>query len=242
MRASTVLAIGVAASVIAWLAAPELHPAGRALTAFLLGIFPAFAVVQAQAVAGLAELPSRNRLYASTIVALWGLAIVTAFCASESGISPRLLGVNALPWPSFVLWFAFSMLAVGALILLFKALGVTETRMIQHMIPQSRTEKALYLGVSATAGICEELVFRGFLVATLTVATGSVPLAVVLSAGTFGIAHAHQHAAGAVRAALLAAVLTVPLLATGSLYPGIAAHAVVDLVAGLWLSKWLLKS
>ena len=242
MKTTTVLGIGVAASLVAWLAAPELHPAARALTAFLLGIFPAFAVVQAQAVADLDELPGRNKLYASTIVALWGLAIVTAFCAAEAGISPRLLGVNELPWPIFLLWFAFSMLAVGALILAFKALGMAETRMIHHMIPQSPTEKALYVGVSATAGICEELVFRGFLLATLTVATGSVPLAVVLSAGTFGIAHAHQDAAGAVRAALLAAVLTVPLLATGSLYPGIAAHAVVDLVAGLWLSKWLFKS
>jgi membrane protease YdiL (CAAX protease family) len=74
------------------------------------------------------------------------------------------------------------------------------------------------------------------------VATGSQSLAVFLAATVFGVAHAHQDQLGAFRAALLALVLTVPLLVTGSLYPGIAAHALVDLLAGLWLSKWLLKS
>jgi hypothetical protein len=37
-------------------------------------------------------------------------------------------------------------------------------------------------------------------------------------------------------------VLTVPLLVTGSLYPGIAAHAIVDAGAGLWLARWLLRA
>jgi membrane protease YdiL (CAAX protease family) len=119
---------------------------------------------------------------------------------------------------------------------------MTETPLLQHLIPQTWVEKLVYVGVCLTAGICEELVFRGFLIAALNAATGSLPLAVVLSAGAFGVAHAHQDAAGAMRATLLALVLSVPLLVTGSLYPGIAAHAIVDLLGGLWLSKWLLRS
>jgi membrane protease YdiL (CAAX protease family) len=242
MKQSTIMGLGIAASIVAWQASPELPALARGLTAILVGVFPAFSVVQAQAVSELEVLPGRNKLYASTIVGLWGLAFATAFVATESRMDPRLLGVAQLPWTTFFLWLAFALIGVAALILAFKAFGVGETRMIHHMIPQSRTEKLVYVGVSATAGICEELVFRGFLIAALTAATGSVPLAVIISAGTFGVAHAHQDAAGALRATLLAFVLTVPLLATGSLYPGIAAHALVDLVAGLWLSKWLLKS
>ena len=242
MRQSTVMGLGIAASIIAWQASPELPWLARGLTALLVGVFPAFSVVQAQTVGQLDVLPSRNKLYASTILGLWGLAFATAVVATESRMDPRLLGVTELAWPAFLLWLGFALFGVAALILAFKAFGVAETRMIHHMIPQSRSEKIVYVGVSATAGICEELVFRGFLIAALIAATGSVPLAVFISAGTFGIAHAHQDAAGALRATLLALVLTVPLLTTGSLYPGIAAHALVDLVAGLWLSKWLLRS
>jgi len=242
MRQSTIIGLGIAASIVAWQASPELPALARGLTAFLVGVFPAFSVVQAQAVGQLEVLPSRNKLYASTILSLWGLAFATALIASESRMDPRLLGVSELPWTTFFLWLGFALIGVAALILAFKAFGVAETRMIHHMIPQSRIEKVVYVGVSATAGICEELVFRGFLIAALIAATGSVPLAVIISAGTFGVAHAHQDATGALRATLLAFVLTVPLLATGSLYPGIAAHALVDLIAGLWLSNWLLKS
>ncbi len=242
MRSSTILGLGIAAGIVAWQAAPELHPLARGFTALLLGVLPAFSVVQAKAVSALEMLPPRNKLYLSTLLGLWGLAIATAVVATEAGMNPRLLGVIALAWGPFLLWTTFAVFATAALILIFMAFGMRETPMIHHMIPQARTEKAVYAGVSVTAGICEELVFRGFLIAALRAATGSLPAAVLLSAGAFGIAHAHQDAAGALRATLLALVLTIPLLVTGSLYPAIAAHATVDLVAGLWLSKWLLRS
>jgi membrane protease YdiL (CAAX protease family) len=211
-------------------------------TALLLGLLPAASVIQANGIAQLETLPSRKTLYTSTIVGLWGLTIATAVVVSQSRIDPRLLGVNALPWSSFLAWLAFGLAAVGALIVGFKAFGMAETPLLQHLIPQTRSEKLVYIVVCATAGICEEFIFRGFLIAVLRAATGSLGLAVLLAAGTFGIAHAHQDAGGALRASLLALVLSVPLLLTGSLYPGIAAHAIVDLAAGLWLGKWLLRS
>ena len=242
MRGTTVAGVGIGASIVAWQASPALHPLARGLMAFLIGVLPAFSVVQARSVAQLTELPKRNKLYVSTIAGLWVLAVATALVSTEAGMSPRLLGVIELPWTMFLVWVVFGLAGVAAVILVFKAFGVGESRLIHYMIPQTRSEELVYVGVSLTAGICEELIFRGFLIATLTVATGSMPLAVILSAGAFGIAHAHQEAVGALRAALLAVVLTVPLLVTGSLYPGIAAHALVDLLAGLWLSKWLLRS
>jgi uncharacterized protein len=241
MKSTTIAGLGIAAGIVAWQAAPELPPLARGLTAFLLGILPAFSVVQAKAVSQLESLPPRSKLYLSTIIGLWVLAVVTAFVASESDIDPRLLGVMPLPWEPFLIWMAFAVCAIGAVVLGFKAFGMAETAMIHHMIPQTLGEKLAFVGVSATAGICEELVFRGFLIAALRAATGSLPLAVLLSAAAFGTAHAHQDAAGALRATMLAVVLTVPLLVTGSLYPGIAAHAIVDAGAGLWLARWLLR-
>ncbi len=238
MKPGTVLGAGVAAAIVAWLAAPELHGLARGLMAFLVGLFPALSVLQAHALAHIDVLPSRPRLYASTMGGLWALAFATAMVAAESGIPPRLMGVVAMAWPLFFLWLVFALAAVAALIAAFKAFGMAETPMLEHLIPQTLSEKVIYVGVSVTAGICEELVFRGFLIAALSAATGSVVLATALAAGAFGIAHAHQDAAGALRATLLGLVLSVPLLLSGSLYPGIAAHAIVDLAAGLWLSKW----
>ena len=242
MRTGYVLAAGLGAALLAWFAGGELRWPARALMSFLVGLMPAFSILQASAAAALTELPSRLKLYGSTMLGLWGLAIATAVAASESGITPRLLGVVELPWLTFLVWTAAATAAVAALVLVFKAFGIRETPMLQHLIPERGSEKAVFVGVCITAGICEELVFRGFLIAALQVATGSLPLATVLSAGAFGLAHAHQDATGALRATLLALVLSAPLIVTGSLYPGIAAHALVDLAGGLWLARWLLRS
>lgn len=242
MRAVLILVAGIAASVLAWFAAGELPWQARALASFLVGIMPAFSVLQAGAANALTELPSRLRLYSTTMLGLWGLAFLTAFSASAAGINPRLMRVTELPWQPFLLWTAASVAAIGAIVLVFKAFGVRETRLLEHLIPQTLSEHVTFVGVSVTAGICEEYIFRGFLLAALQVATGSLPLATILSAGAFGIAHAHQDATGALRASLLALVLSVPAIVTGSLYPGIVAHALADLVGGLWLGRWLVRS
>jgi membrane protease YdiL (CAAX protease family) len=44
-----------------------------------------------------------------------------------------------------------------------------------------------------------------------------------------------------VRAAVLGALLTVPLVRTGSLYPSIAAHFLIDAVALVWLGPKFMK-
>lgn len=236
--------LGLAISAIVWLTAHELPASARILTALLIGVLPAFAILQARMVAKtpIEQMPSRNQLYFGTIAALWALAIATAFVAADSRFLPELLGVKVLPLSDFWLWFGFALIGTAAIVIAFKAIGLQETREIHYLIPQTLSEKLTFVGVSVTAGICEELVFRGFLIAALRAATGSVVVAVVLAAAAFGAAHAHQNVSGGLRATLLGLVLAVPLLVTGSLYPAIAAHAVVDLLGGLWLAKWLLKS
>ena len=218
-------------------------PAGI-VTAFLIGPLPVIAVVQARLMARLSpeEWPSRPKMYASAIAGSWMLAIASLVSAATSGISYTLLGLKNVDTFAFVLWLAFALVGTAALMLAFKAFGVTETPLLRHLIPQTRGEKLTFVGVSITAGICEEIIFRGFLLATLRVATGSALAAVLISAVAFAIAHAHQSISGGIRAGLLGLVLTVPVILTGSLYPSIAAHIIVDVVAGLWLASWLLKS
>jgi len=91
------------------------------------------------------------------------------------------------------------------------------------------------------AGTAEELLFRGFLLPALDTATGSAALAALLGSAVFGFLHNHQRLAGTARAATIGLLLALPVLATGSLLPSIAAHIATDLAAGLLLADWLLR-
>ena len=116
-----------------------------------------------------------------------------------------------------------------------------EAPVLRELLPVSGPERSLFVALSATAGICEEIVFRGFLIHALTLATGSVTLALLLSSCVFGVVHAYQSPLGAVRAALLGALLALPLVFHGSIVPAILAHTLIDILSGLWLARWLLR-
>ena len=58
-------------------------------------------------------------------------------------------------------------------------------------------------------------------------------IAAGLSSVAFGVLHAYQGSVGILRTALIGFVLAVSVLMTESLVPGIMAHALIDLIAGL---------
>jgi membrane protease YdiL (CAAX protease family) len=120
-----------------------------------------------------------------------------------------------------------------------KLIRAPETALLDYLIPRSSHEKIAFAGLSLSAGIAEELVFRSFLIAALEQATGSLGVAVGVSVAVFAISHSYQGIAGLIRVALLGLVLTAPFLLTGSVYPAMAAHAALDLLAGLVLADWL---
>ncbi|MEJ2009725.1 MAG: CPBP family intramembrane metalloprotease [Acidobacteriota bacterium] len=91
------------------------------------------------------------------------------------------------------------------------------------------------LAMAPTAGLCEEFLYRGFLLAEATAWFHSVAWGVVVSSAAFGFAHSYQGLNGMVRAGLLGALLAWPVVHTGSLYPSMAAHFAIDAVALLWL-------
>lgn len=102
--------------------------------------------------------------------------------------------------------------------------------------PRAASELPAFFGVSLTAGFCEELLFRGFLIWVLQPLVGPW-LAALLSALLFGAAHAYQGPAGVVRTGLFGLVFTAIVLLTRSLWPAIVLHAVIDAMGGVlaWL-------
>jgi uncharacterized protein len=233
------LLTAVAAAVV-WLLSPELPWAPRAWLSVLLAPLPWLAVVQARALADLDDLP-RRAAYASSIASLWILAALTAVASTAGGFDAAALGLVAQPWPRTLAWTALLTAAGIGVLFGYRALGFRDAPVMERLMPATRSERAWFVGLSATAGITEEFVFRGFLIHALTTATGSVALAWLLSSTVFGVVHAYQRPAGAVRAGLLGALLALPLLVDGTLLPAIAAHVLIDILSGLWLARYLLR-
>lgn len=107
-------------------------------------------------------------------------------------------------------------------------------RPLRALVPHTAAELRLFVLLSFTAGICEELLFRGYLVWVLRSWIGLGPAAAA-SMILFGVAHAYQGLKFGIRAFLAGVVVGSLALVTGSILPGMALHALVDLSSG-WLT------
>jgi membrane protease YdiL (CAAX protease family) len=103
------------------------------------------------------------------------------------------------------------------------------------VVPHTRAELRRFGWLSVTAGICEEILYRGLLMTALAAVIGLWP-AVVVSSLVFGLGHAYQGLAGILRTSAIGLVLAMVVVLTGSLPFAMVIHAVIDLVQGrlLW--------
>jgi uncharacterized protein len=234
------LAACAATALLVWFNSPELQWPARLWTTGLLAGLPALMIAQARQLKEFATLP-RQPAYVSSIASLWVLAGITVLAARAAGMTFHNLGFRAMPALPLLAWAAALTAAGVGVILLFHLAGFRDSALVRELIPVTRSDRQLFLLVSITAGVCEEIVFRGFLLLALHAATGSAALALVLSSGVFGVVHAYQQPTGALRAATIGAIFASAFLWTGSLYPVILAHILVDILSGFWLSKYLLR-
>ena len=98
------------------------------------------------------------------------------------------------------------------------------------LIPTTTQERLIWAAVAISAGICEEIVFRGWLLSTLHSALRLDGTALVLVAAVlFGLAHSYQGITGMILTAFAGAVFCALYVATGSLLVPIALHILIDL-------------
>jgi membrane protease YdiL (CAAX protease family) len=233
MRFPAWLAAAAGVAVVWVLTSPVPWP-GRAMTSIIVGAVPVLAVAQLRVLQDPRELP-RMAAYASTIVTLWLLAGLSALAARLSGYVRTDLFLSVIgAWPTLA-WAGGMIAGAVVMTLLLRRFGLQESALVLHLLPQSRTERIAFAGLSLTAGITEEFVFRGFLLAALLTATGSLPISVAIATIVFGWAHAYQQPGGAVRAATLGALLALPPVLAGSVVPSMIAHTCIDLIGGLVL-------
>jgi len=97
------------------------------------------------------------------------------------------------------------------------------------LIPSTSRERLVWLFVAISAGICEEIVFRGWLLSVLHNPVGLAGTALIAAAAlSFGMAHAYQGITGMILTAFAGALFCALYLATGSLLVPIVLHVVID--------------
>jgi uncharacterized protein len=232
--------LGVLASAVAWLLLDPLPWPARALTTLFLVPMPALLILQARVAHDILDDAEREAVYISSAASVWILAALAMLASRLSDFSRVELRLVALPIDTLLLASGLTILAGLGIMALARLLRFQESPLIDFLLPRSGAEKIAFAGLSVSAGIAEEIVFRSFLILALFQASGSMTVAVVVSAVVFAVSHAYQGWAGAIRVGLLGLVLTAPFLITGSVYPSIIAHTVLDLMAGLVLADWLM--
>jgi membrane protease YdiL (CAAX protease family) len=103
---------------------------------------------------------------------------------------------------------------------------------VEILLPNTPSEKWVWSFLSFTAGVCEEIAYRGFLTIYFYYLHPSVPLWLALVASTiaFGLAHTYQGVRGVATTTILGAVLAYLYWDTESLLLPIVVHIAVDLI------------
>ncbi|MBL0084809.1 MAG: CPBP family intramembrane metalloprotease [Saprospiraceae bacterium] len=103
-------------------------------------------------------------------------------------------------------------------------------------MPSTWSDYRHFIFLAFAAGICEEIIFRGFMVnyvLEMTSATSfAVPLALIVPAFIFAISHIYQGWLSVVKIASISLLFGALYMYTSSLYLVIIIHTVVDLVSG----------
>jgi uncharacterized protein len=102
---------------------------------------------------------------------------------------------------------------------------------LNFILPKTAEERRWFVLVAITAGVCEEILYRGFLIhyfRELPVSIGLIG-ALILSSCVFGFAHLYQGVVGIVQTTILGAIFGLIFIVTGSLLLPMVLHALIDL-------------
>ena len=102
---------------------------------------------------------------------------------------------------------------------------------ISFFLPHSPLERGWFAAVCISAGICEEFIYRGFLIRYLLAGPFSLTpiVAVGVAAAIFALAHGYQGWFGVLTTGLLALILTMLFVLAQHLWLPMLVHLLLDL-------------
>lgn len=185
----------------------------------------------------------RLNVYRNTMMSHWALLVVALLIWSAAGRDWSALGLYRTGDRGWTLWVAAAFVAAVIVILLLqlRRLAGADERSIARLyrrlskleavVPATRAELRRFYAVSATAGIVEEVLWRGFLIWYLS-RFWPLGIAALVSTIAFGIAHAYQGWRQVPSVTAVGAALTALYLLTGTLWMSIALHIAIDVLQG----------
>ena len=194
---------------------------------------------------------SRLLLYAGTFITQLVLILIIWFGIRSRGVRMRdLIGGRWNTVEDFLLDVAiaigFLVIADSVLIGVRIALGTIDLhniaklkedtkRMLGPIIPHSYIEAGLWVLLSSSAGLFEEIIFRGYLQRQFSMLSRSTALGIIASGATFGLAHGYQGARMMAAIAIYGIFFGLLAHMRKSLRPGMMAHATQDAYSGIAL-------
>lgn len=99
------------------------------------------------------------------------------------------------------------------------------------LLPHTAAELRSFNVLAVSAGFCEEIVYRGFILWFAALWLGLWP-AVVVSSLVFGVAHVYLGWKHVLRVSFVGLAFALIAVGSASLWPAIALHAFIDLLGG----------
>jgi uncharacterized protein len=178
-----------------------------------------------------------RRMFTFWSAELWVLAVVALLVvAVEPGLDAASIGLVIKESLDTALGAIVGFLVAATVVVLVSRRLAAKGKLIpgrqaaSHLLPRTTAERWYAAGLSVTAGITEEIVYRGLLIAVGMGALGlSKEVAAVGALAVFVAGHLYQGWRGMLVVTLLGATLTSLYLRSGSLLLPILLHALIDL-------------
>ena len=183
---------------------------------------------------------ARIKTYNWIIAMEWGMTLGFLIWWLSAGRDLSALGL--VPAAEGWQWLAIGLGLAGMLFMIYQMTSVMHSPeqleqvrekmgKLSGLAPQSPREDRLFAVVSVTAGVCEEILYRGLLMAVLVPAVGTWS-AVALTSVIFGLGHAYQGLAGFGKTTLVGLVMALLTVFSGSLFIPMLLHTVIDMTSG----------
>ncbi|HKK92804.1 MAG TPA: CPBP family intramembrane glutamic endopeptidase [Longimicrobiales bacterium] len=234
--------IAVPVGAWAFAARADAGIAAAILASILLVSLPALAVAQIGIVPP-DELDTVSvYLSSALLIALLGTVSlvlgVIELGAASMGLGPAS-PETLLVWSVVATVGGVAVLVVANLISRF--MNWRETDLVRLLMPSNGVERVGFVVVSITAGIGEELAYRAFLLGLLSTAFGAPWTAAAVTSIAFGLLHAYQGPLGMLRTGSIGFLFAAVVVISGSVWPVVVGHIMINLTAGLALGEWLLE-
>ncbi|MBB2182178.1 CPBP family intramembrane metalloprotease [Lachnospiraceae bacterium MD1] len=177
------------------------------------------------------------------------LVLIREITLSDLGLKPIHIGKDL-----FNIWFSYVILLVSALYMIciiyhiicmkisvqYRKAYYAKVRqsnsseaVLDILLPVTSKEKKLWGFVSLVAGVCEEILFRGFLLHFVSelFPNLSIIIVIIIISFVFGLWHTYQGLKGMFMTFLISIFFSLFYISIGSIIPVIILHVIMDLSA-----------